>query len=141
MGAQLTATHMQREARGEQGQHSGSGEAEGPGRHLARGLLGCPLSTVTRLPQAVTWSVCSLNTFSLCPSGAPWPTRECYPTPRGAHALSFQGPRASSVPAWDSHLCVCHGRLPSALRGLPLGQHVVPITPEFPQIYNTLSNL
>lgn len=91
MGAQLTATHRQREARGEQGQRSGFGEAEGPGRHLAHGRLGCPLARVTRLPQAATWSARCLNTFSLRLSGAPWPTREGYPTCRGAHAPSFQG--------------------------------------------------
>lgn len=81
MGAQLTATHMQREARGELGQHGGLGAAEGPGRRLAHSLLGCPLSTVTRLPRAATWSVRSLNTFSLCPSRAPWPAWESYPHP------------------------------------------------------------
>ena len=36
-GRQLIATHMQREARGEQGQRGGLGAAEGPGRRLAHG--------------------------------------------------------------------------------------------------------
>lgn len=111
MGAQLTATHMQWEARGERGQHSGVGAAEGPGRRLAPGLLGCPLSTVTRLPQAATWSVQGLNMFPQCPSRAPWPAQESYPHRRGARAPSFQGARASRVPVWDGHL--------RALRALP----------------------
>lgn len=82
-GAQLTATHTQREARGEQGQHGGIGAAQGPGRRLARSLLGCPLSTVTRPPLAATWSVHCLNTFSLCPSRARGPVGESYPRPQG----------------------------------------------------------
>lgn len=121
MGAQLTATHRQREARGERGQRGGFGEAEGPGGHLAHGLLGCPPSTVTRLPRAATRSVRGLNTFSLCPSRAPWPLGNATPPLGEPKPPPPRGPRASSIPAWDSHLCICEGRLPLALRGLPPG--------------------
>lgn len=44
-GAQLTATRTQRAGCG-----LGIGAGEGPGGRLARRLLGCPVSTVTRQP-------------------------------------------------------------------------------------------
>lgn len=108
MGAQLTATHMQREARGEQGQRCGVGAAEGPGRRLAHGLLGRPRprspgcpgrrlgpSTVLTLSRCVHPGLPGQLGIQLLPLGEPKP-----PPSRGARA---------SMPLPGTATCVSEG--------------------------------
>lgn len=136
-GAQLTATRTQQAGCG-----LGIGAGEGPGGRLAHGLLGCPVSTVIRQAVLGCNSVKSvILTLSKSIQG-PLTIWGSYPDPRGGlNPIPWGRAWASSFAALDSHLHVSEGFLPSVLHGLPPGQHVVPITPEFPQIYNTLSNL